>query len=202
MSRTTPAGTPLGDGFHVFDTTLRDGAQREGITYSVTDKLAVARLLDELGVGFIEGGWPGALPKDTEFFARAAAGELTCAHAALVAFGSTRKAGRQGRGRPAGAGAAGLAGAGGHAGGEVRPPAHRAGAAHRRGREPAPWSRDTVRHLVANGRRVFLDAEHFFDGYAYDPDCALRVLQAAVRGWGRRGRAVRHQRRPAAGAAR
>ena len=57
--------------FQVFDTTLRDGAQREGITYSVADKLAVARLLDEFGVGFIEGGWPGAMPKDTEFFARA-----------------------------------------------------------------------------------------------------------------------------------
>src|SRR4051812_37939669 len=81
------------DEFHVFDTTLRDGAQREGITYSVTDKLAVARLLDQLGVGFIEGGWPGAMPKDTEFFARAASGELTLQHAVLVAFGATRKAG-------------------------------------------------------------------------------------------------------------
>ena len=58
------------DAFHVFDTTLRDGAQREGIAYSVADKLAVARLLDEFGVGFIEGGWPGAMPKDTEFFRR------------------------------------------------------------------------------------------------------------------------------------
>ena len=93
MSRTEPAGTPLGDAFHVYDTTLRDGAQREGISYSVADKLAVARHLDALGVGFIEGGWPGALPKDTEFFARAAAGELELRHAALVAFGSTRKAG-------------------------------------------------------------------------------------------------------------
>src|ERR1700749_4166219 len=81
------------DEFHVFDTTLRDGAQREGITYWVADKLAVARLLDQLGVGFIEGGWPGAVPKDTEFFARAADGELTLKHATLVAFGSTRKAG-------------------------------------------------------------------------------------------------------------
>src|SRR4030081_1992308 len=92
-SRTSPADTPLGDSFHVYDTTLRDGAQREGITYSATDQLAVARLLDEVGVGFIEGGWPGALPTDTEFFARAAAGELTLRHAALVAFGSTRRAG-------------------------------------------------------------------------------------------------------------
>src|SRR5881398_4245590 len=81
------------DAFHVFDTTLRDGAQREGITYSVADKLAVARLLDELGVGFIEGGWPGAMPKDTEFFARAADGELVLKNATLVAFGATRKAG-------------------------------------------------------------------------------------------------------------
>ena len=81
------------DEFHVFDTTLRDGAQREGISYSVTDKLAVARLLDQLGVGFIEGGWPGAMPKDTEFFARAADGELTLKNGVLVAFGATRRAG-------------------------------------------------------------------------------------------------------------
>ena len=93
MSRTEPAGTPLGDRFHLYDTTLRDGAQRAGISYSIADKFAVARLLDDLGVGFIEGGWPGAMPKDTEFFARAAAGELTLRHAVLVAFGSTRRAG-------------------------------------------------------------------------------------------------------------
>src|ERR1700710_2059608 len=79
----------LTDDFHVFDTTLRDGAQREGITYSVADKLAVARLLDEFGVGFIEGGWPGAMPKDTEFFARAH-NELDLKHAVLVGFGSPR----------------------------------------------------------------------------------------------------------------
>src|ERR1700743_554616 len=83
----------LTDEFHVFDTTLRDGAQREGITYSVADKLAVARLLDQLGVGFIEGGWPCASPKDTEFSPRAADGELALKNAVLVAFGSTRKAG-------------------------------------------------------------------------------------------------------------
>ncbi len=61
------------DAFHVYDTTLRDGAQRERISYSVNDKLAVARLLDEYGVDFIEGGWPGAMPKDTEFFEKARA---------------------------------------------------------------------------------------------------------------------------------
>ena len=60
------------DAFHVYDTTLRDGAQREGMSLSVNDKLAIARHLDDLGVGFIEGGWPGAIPRDTDFFRRAA----------------------------------------------------------------------------------------------------------------------------------
>ena len=83
-----PVSTP----FQVYDTTLRDGAQQEGINLSVSDKLAIAPLLDELGVGFIEGGWPGAVPKDTEFFKRAAK-ELDFRNAELAAFGSTRKAG-------------------------------------------------------------------------------------------------------------
>ena len=61
----------LDDSFHVYDTTLRDGAQQEGLNLTVADKLVIARQLDELGVGFIEGGWPGAIPKDTEFFRRA-----------------------------------------------------------------------------------------------------------------------------------
>ena len=63
---------PAPDGFHVYDTTLRDGAQQEGLNLSVEDKLHIARHLDDLGVGYIEGGWPGANPKDTEFFRRAA----------------------------------------------------------------------------------------------------------------------------------
>src|SRR4051795_7546004 len=78
---------------HVYDTTLRDGSQREGLTLSVEDKLAVAAHLDDLGVGFIEGGWPGANPKDEAFFRRAAGGELTLRNAQLAAFGATRKAG-------------------------------------------------------------------------------------------------------------
>ncbi|MGH3870285.1 MAG: citramalate synthase [Pseudonocardiaceae bacterium] len=179
MSRTTPAGTPLGDDFHLYDTTLRDGAQREGISYSVADKLAVARLLDALGVGFIEGGWPGALPKDTEFFARAAAGELHLSHAVLVAFGSTRRAGLAVTADP-----------------QVQalldsqaPVITLVAKSDRRHVERAlrvdvaqacAMVRDTVALLVAEGRRVFLDAEHFFDGYAFDPDCALRVLEAGV----------------------
>ena len=86
---TTPFVT---DAFHVYDTTLRDGAQQEGLNLSVPDKLAIARQLDGLGVGYIEGGWPGANPKDTEFFRRAAH-ELDLRHATLAAFGATRRAG-------------------------------------------------------------------------------------------------------------
>ena len=79
---------------HVYDTTLRDGAQQEGLNLSVSDKLAIALHLDELGVGFIEGGWPGAVPKDTEFFARART-ELHLRHATFAAFGATCKPGAQ-----------------------------------------------------------------------------------------------------------
>ena len=181
MTRTSPADTPFGDSFHVYDTTLRDGAQREGITYSATDKLAVARLLDEVGVGFIEGGWPGALPTDTEFFARAAAGELTLKHAALVAFGSTRRAGVKVENDPqvkalldAQAPVVTLV-----AKSDRR---HIERALRTNVDEACAMVADTVRYLVGHGRRVFLDAEHFFDGYAFDPDCALRVLSSAVDG--------------------
>src|SRR3954469_4027599 len=80
--------------FHVYDTTLRDGAQQEGLNLTVADKLVIARQLDELGVGFIEGGWPGAIPKDTEFFRRAVT-ELDLRHAQLAAFGATRRPGVQ-----------------------------------------------------------------------------------------------------------
>src|ERR1700710_818557 len=167
------------DDFHVFDTTLRDGAQREGITYSVADKLAVARLLDQLGVGFIEGGWPGAMPKDTEFFARAAGGELALKHATLVAFGSTRKAGvkveddAQVRALlDAKAPVVTLV-----AKSDVR---HVERALRTTLDENLAMVADTVALLVGEGRRVFLDCEHFFDGYAADRDYGLRVAGAAV----------------------
>ena len=178
MTRTEPTDTPLGDAFHLYDTTLRDGAQHEGIAYSVADKLAVARLLDDLGVGFIEGGWPGALPKDTEFFERAAAGELQLDHAALVAFGSTRKADVVAAEDP-----------------QVRallesraPVVTLVAKSDSRHIERAlgvdvdtacEMLADTVRFLVDAGRRVFVDLEHFFDGYCHDPESTLRVARAA-----------------------
>ena len=165
------------DSFHVFDTTLRDGAQREGISFSVDDKLAVATLLDEFGVGFIEGGWPGAMPKDTEFFARAAT-ELTLRSAQLVAFGATRKAGVAVGDDPqvqalldSLAPVITLV-----AKSDVR---HVTEALRTTLDENVAMVRDTVAHLVDAGRRVFVDCEHFFDGYRHDPDYGVRLLVAA-----------------------
>ena len=171
------ATLPLGDQFHVFDTTLRDGGQREGIAYSVEDKLAVARLLDEYGVGFIEGGWPGAMPKDTEFFARAQA-ELDLQTAQLVAFGATRRAGVDVAADPqvqalldSGAPVITLV-----AKSDVR---HVHEALRTSLEENIAMVADTVAYLVENGRRVFVDMEHFFDGYRNDPDYGVALLEAA-----------------------
>jgi len=168
---------PRPDDFHVYDTTLRDGAQREGISYSVSDKLAVARLLDDYGVGFIEGGWPGAMPKDTEFFQRAAT-ELTLRNAELVAFGATRKAGvrveddLQVRALlDSQAPVVTLV-----AKSDVR---HVAEALRTTLDENVAMVQDTVRFLVDEGRRVFVDMEHFFDGYKHDADYGVRLLVAA-----------------------
>ena len=166
------------DEFHVFDTTLRDGAQREGISYSVSDKLAVARLLDEYGVGFIEGGWPGAMPKDTEFFERART-ELTLQNAQLVAFGATRKAGAKAHEDPqvralldSQAPVVTLV-----AKSDVR---HVIEALRTTLEENVAMVQDTVSYLVGEGRRVFVDMEHFFDGYKHDKDYGVRLLVAAA----------------------
>ena len=167
------------DAFHVFDTTLRDGAQREGITYSVADKLAVARLLDQLGVGFVEGGWPGAMPKDTEFFARAAAGELALKNATLVAFGATRKAGVRVQDDPQ---VRALVDAGAPVVTLVAKSSvwHVTDALHTTPEENLAMVRDTVAFLRAEGRRVFVDCEHFFDGYRLDRDYGVRLLDVAA----------------------
>ncbi|HEY5625668.1 MAG TPA: citramalate synthase, partial [Dehalococcoidia bacterium] len=82
----------------LYDTTLRDGTQMEGISLSVSDKLKIAARLDEIGVHYIEGGWPGSNPKDAEFFAKA--GDLNLHNAQLAAFGSTRKAGTEAENDP------------------------------------------------------------------------------------------------------
>jgi 2-isopropylmalate synthase len=164
------------DAFHVYDTTLRDGAQREGISYSVNDKLAVARLLDDYGVDFIEGGWPGAMPKDTEFFEIAKA--IPFRHAQLVAFGATRKAGvaveedlQVKALLDSEAPVITLV-----AKSDIR---HVEQALKTTGAQNLDMVSDTVKYLISHGRRVFVDLEHFFDGYKTDSEYALSVLEAA-----------------------
>ena len=163
--------------FHVYDTTLRDGAQQEGIALSVTDKLAIAELLDELGVGFIEGGWPGAVPKDTDFFARASK-ELHLKNAVLAAFGATRRAQTKASEDPqvlallnSQAPVVTLV-----AKSDIR---HVERALRTTAEENLQMIQDTVRFLTSQGRRVFVDAEHFFDGYRFDPQYTTSAVRAA-----------------------
>ena len=159
-----------------FDTTLRDGTQGESVAFSVDDKMIITQKLDDLGIDYIEGGWPGSNPKDKEFFARAA--ELKLHHAKLTAFGSTRFA---------------------------KNPVHEDRNVQALVAAGTPvvsifgktWDlhvfralgitleenlvliAETVKFLVDHGKEVVYDAEHFFDGYAASPDYALRTLEAA-----------------------
>ncbi len=161
----------------IYDTTLRDGTQREGISLTVGDKLKVAALIDSLGVPYIEGGWPGANPKDDEFFARAK-DELHLENAELVAFGATRKAGGDAADDPQ---VAALLAAGTEVVCLVGKSwdYHVTEALRTTLDEAVAMAADTVAYLRSQGRRVFFDAEHFFDGYAANPDFALSVLRAA-----------------------
>jgi len=162
----------------IYDTTLRDGSQQEGISLTVGDKLRIASLLDELGVDYVEGGWPGANPKDDEFFHRAKR-ELDFGTSTLVAFGSTR--------RPRGTVAddpqlrALLA-----AETEVicivgkSWDYHVLEALRTDLDEGVRMVEESIEYLRNHDRRVFFDAEHFFDGFRTNPEYALRVLQAAT----------------------
>jgi 2-isopropylmalate synthase len=167
----------LHGGFHVYDTTLRDGAQQEGLNLSVADKLTIARQLDGLGVGYIEGGWPGANPKDTEFFRRAV-DELDLRHAKLAAFGSTRRPNVAAADDP-------MVAALRDSGAQVVTLVAKSHDRHvdlalrTTLEENLAMVRDTVSHLRAEGQQVFLDAEHFFDGYRDNRDYALEVLRTA-----------------------
>ncbi len=167
----------LPEAVDIFDTILRDGSQQEGLSLTVDDKLRVAEQLDHLGVTFIEGGWPGANPKDVEFFARAKK-ELHLDSATLVAFGSTRRAGVKPETDTV---LANLIEAGAPVACIVAKSwdRHVAEALRTSLDEAVAMVADSVRHLRQNGLRVFLDAEHFFDGYRGNPEFALRVLAAA-----------------------
>ena len=167
----------LPEAVDIFDTILRDGSQQEGLSLTVDDKLRVAEQLDHLGVTFIEGGWPGANPKDVEFFARAKK-ELTLDSATLVAFGSTRRAGVK---PETDAVLANLVDAGAPVACIVAKSwdRHVAEALRTSLDEAVAMVADSVRFLREHDLRVFLDAEHFFDGYRRNPDFALSVLAAA-----------------------
>jgi 2-isopropylmalate synthase len=166
------------DAVEIYDTTLRDGAQLEGISLTVDDKLRIAEQLDHLGVHYIEGGYPGANPKEVEFFRRAG-GELALTTSELVAFGSTRRV----KGRvdedpslrnlvEAGTGTVCIVG--------KCWDYHVTEALRTDLDEGVAMVADSVQFLVGEGRRVFFDAEHFFDGYKRTPEFSLRVLEAAV----------------------
>ena len=164
----------------LYDTTLRDGTQREGISLTCDDKLRIAGRLDQLGVAFIEGGWPGSNPKDAELFQRAQS-ELALAHAALCAFGATRRAGLAAADDPQlvallECGAPVVTVFGKSSPLQVKSVLRVAPA------ENLAMIEETVALLAGHGRRTFFDAEHFFDGYAADPAYALEVLDAAARG--------------------
>jgi 2-isopropylmalate synthase len=161
----------------LYDTTLRDGAQREGISFSVADKLKVARKLDELGVAYIEGGWPGANHKDSEFF-HLARTELKLATARLAAFGSTRRCGAK---VEEDKGLQSLV----ESGAPVITLVGKASAPHvihvleTTLAENLAMVADSIAYLKGKGLTVFLDAEHFFDGFKADKDYAIKVLQTA-----------------------
>jgi 2-isopropylmalate synthase len=164
-------------GIVLYDTTLRDGTQREGISFSLEDKLKIARRLDRLGVAYIEGGWPGSNPKDMAFFERAP--ELRLEGAVVTAFGSTRRADAVVEDD---ANIRALVAA--------ETPAvavfgkswdlHVHHVLHTTLEENLRMIADSVRYLKSLGREVIYDAEHFFDGYAADPVYAMQTLAAAA----------------------
>ena len=160
----------------LYDTTLRDGAQREGVSFSVGDKLRIAQKLDELGIQFIEGGWPGSNPKDTEFFQRAQ--KLTLKNSTLVAFGSTRRPKTRveddaNLSALLDASVAAVAMVGKSSG------AHVVQVLETDLDENLKMISDSIRYLRSNGVRVIFDAEHFFDGFKADPAYALHSLKVA-----------------------
>jgi len=162
---------------HIYDTTLRDGSQTEGISYSLRDKIVIAEKLDEFGLDFIEGGWPFSNPKDREFFAHFKAARLK--NSQLVPFGSTAHA----SGLPAkDKNLAALVAAGT----EYVTIFGKTWDLH--ARDVLRISLDdnlglisgSVEYLVKRGRKVFYDAEHFFDGYKANPEYAIKTIAAAI----------------------
>jgi len=163
----------------IYDTTLRDGTQGEGISFSVTDKLLIAEKLDQFGVDYIEGGFPGSNPRDITFFQEAK--KLRLKHARLAAFGATRRAGGKCEDDPqlralidSGIPVLTIVG--------KTWTLHVTEILRTTREENLAMIEDSTRYLVAQGHAVVYDAEHFFDGYKAESDYALRTLAAALRG--------------------
>ena len=173
-----PSSGVLPAAVEIYDTTLRDGAQLEGISLTVDDKLRIADQLDRLGVHYIEGGWPGANPKDEEFFERART-ELNLTTSKLVAFGSTRRVKGRVDDDPT---LANLVAAGTEVVCIVGKAwdYHVTEALRTTLEEGVAMVADSVRYLKEQGLVVFYDAEHFFDGYEANPEFSLAVLEGAA----------------------
>jgi 2-isopropylmalate synthase len=161
----------------LYDTTLRDGAQGEGVSFSVVDKLNIARKLDELGIHYIEGGWPGSNPKDAEFFVRVR--ELSLTNAQIAVFGSTRRVGLKAEKDNnlvmlvnAGVKVATIVG--------KSSDLQVAQVLETTLDENLSMIADSVRYLKSKGLSVFFDAEHFFDGFRSNSSYSLRVLEVAA----------------------
>ncbi|MCK9992982.1 MAG: 2-isopropylmalate synthase [Alphaproteobacteria bacterium] len=159
---------------YLYDTTLRDGAQTQGVDFSVEDKLLIAKMLDGLGLDYVEGGWPGANPTDTAFFAA----PPKLGHAKFTAFGMTKRAGRSAENDPdltavinSGAGAVCLVGKTWdfHVDVALQIPRE----------ENIEAISDSIALVLQRGREALFDAEHFFDGYKANPDYALQCVRAA-----------------------
>ncbi len=164
----------------LYDTTLRDGTQGEGVSLSCDDKLRIARRLDEFGMDYIEGGWPGSNPKDMEFFERAQT-ELNLKHARVAAFGSTCRPGVEPADDPqvqllirAKTPVVAIFGKSWDL--------HVTEVLRTNLEENLRMIRETVRYIKQQGREVVYDAEHFFDGYKALPEYALETLRAAILG--------------------
>ena len=162
----------------LYDTTLRDGAQSEGISFSVVDKLNIARKLDRLGIHFIEGGWPGSNPKDAEFFEKARGLELKKARIAV--FGSTR---RQNMKAEEDKNLTMLVGAGAEVATIVGKSSELqvVQVLETSPEENLKMVADSIKYLKGKGMTVFFDAEHFFDGFKSNPAYSLKVVEVAAK---------------------
>jgi 2-isopropylmalate synthase len=178
MSSDTPGGVRLPRSVEIYDTTLRDGSQLEGISLTVDDKLRIAEQLDRLGVHYIEGGWPGANPKDDEFFQRAL-GELSLSTSTLVAFGSTRRPKGKVDSDPTLLNLVGAKTSMVCIVGKCWD-YHVTDALQVELSEGVAMVGDSIAFLRSSGLDVMFDAEHFFDGWKRNPEFSFQVLEAAA----------------------